>query len=119
MLDIVHAMYFGIGCPSEYFHSVLQSKWPNDVFKKPNIHYDNICNQLKSIRRVHREAFFERLFIWIYKKISSLYSMRDMRILNGKVQMWNCKLRPELRWLASVDVFRNAYYELCQYMSFK
>ncbi len=123
ILDLAHAMYFGTGCPPAYFHSVLQSKWPEDEFQKPNVFRDNICNQLKNPRHIWREKAIARLLSWLSNLVPSFYSVRNMKALNKKIQsstniQWNCELGKELRWLASVAVFRDAYHELCRYMSF-
>ncbi len=122
IMDLAHAMYFGLGCPPEYFHTMLQSKWPADLFKKPNIHRDNIYNQLKSPRQLAFENRIEKWITWLHNKKSALYSNRYIKSLNSEIKKttnisWNCVLNPELRWLAKVDIFRKSYHELCQYIS--
>jgi glycosyltransferase domain-containing protein len=123
VMDIAHAMYFGTGCPPAYFHSVLNHEWPNEAFQKANLFQHDICNELKSPRRVWWETYIDKFSTWFPKQIASVYSIRDTRSLNNEIltktrTQLNCKLSPELRWLASVDIFRHAYYELCRYMCF-
>ncbi|RDI48149.1 TIGR00180 family glycosyltransferase [Aquicella lusitana] len=121
IMDIAHAMYFGVGCPPEYFHSVLQNKWPADVYQKSNLFSENVCNHLKSTRRVWLEASIENIIKWMPKILLSYYSLWDMRKLNKKIQRytkanWKCALARELKWLAGVDSFGHAYQELCLYL---
>lgn len=121
-LDLAHAMYFSMGCPPEYFHNRLEAYWPQDKFQKSNAYKDNICNQLKSSSRRTRETWVQNAAKWIPNQIFSWHSKRDVRKLNNEIQNktkmnWNCLLSKDLRWLASVDIFRNAYYELCEYMN--
>lgn len=122
-MDLAHAVYFGSGCPPEYFHTVLQSHTPTDPFKKPNMFQENICNQLKSPVRQTWEKNLDKCIAWLPKKLSSFHSKRDTTTLNKAIQHltqinWNCALSEELRWFTSIDIFRSAYQELCQYMSF-
>ncbi len=121
ILDIAHAMYFGLGCPPAYFHSVLQTCWPQDSFRKPNMFTDNVCNQLKSARRVHWEEQLFKFFKWLPKKLASLYWPFYLKSLNRDIYKrtqypWNCALRKELAWLTSKKEFRLAYQELCLYL---
>lgn len=123
MMDIAHAMYFGVGCPPEYFHSVVGDQWVNDKFQKANEFHDNICNQLKRPWRVWLEYWIDKLAKWLPKQIGSVYSFRHKRNLNKIVQQhtrqsWRCELRKDVRWLASVPLFQDAYVELCCYMGF-
>lgn len=121
MIDIVHAMYFGIGCPPAYFHSVLENDWPNDPFKKPNIYTDNVCNLLKTAHRNWLEIYFEKFSTWFSKKLSQTHSKRDLTKLDKLIHkeslnQWKCHLNKDLRWLARVELFKSTYQELCHYL---
>lgn len=122
-MDLAHAVFFGMGCPPEYFYSVLQPQWPNDLFRKADPDRDNICSQLKSPRRRFWENWVDKVARKIRESVSEVYSARDLKSLNTEVQgdpgtssPWNCALEPELRWFASVKQFRDAYHELCRYL---
>lgn len=122
LMDVSHAMYFGIGCPPAYFHSALQPEaWPKDVFQKPG-YLTNICNQLKSSRRFWLESKMEKFSEVLPKVVASIYRPGSLRRLDRAVQkktsmQWKCKLNRKLRWLARVSEFQTAYLELCKYMS--
>lgn len=121
MMDIAHAMYFGVGCPPEYFHSVLGVAWQSDKFQKANEFQDNICNQLKSPWRVGIEEWVDKLTTWLPKQLGAIYLFHNKGKLNKMIQAstnqsWRCELRKDVRWLASVPIFHHAYYELCSYM---
>ncbi len=121
VMDIAHAMYFGLGCPPEYFHSVLQSHWPSDSFKKAKLFSENVCNQLKSKRRVWWEGTIENIGTWLPKILLSSYSIYDVYKLNREVQKktnmpWKGMLHRNIKWLASVDHFQKTYLELCWYL---
>lgn len=122
LIDITHGIYFARGCSLEYFHSVLCSQWPNDAFQYPNNYHNHMCNHLKNSLRVRLEKFIIELSNFSPKVIPSLYSILALRSLNAKVQKntntkWKCKLSRKMRWLVSVNIFRDAYKELCQYAS--
>lgn len=122
LMDIAHAMYFGVGCPPAYFHSVLQSQWSFGEYKKPNVFFDNVMSKLKNPRRVWLEDFVDRLCVWLPKKLASFNSKRHLKSLDKEVHKnsdikWNCKPGVDLMWMTSVDVFRDAYRELCWYMN--
>lgn len=121
LMDISHAMYFGVGCPPAYFHSTLQEAWPKDIFQKPG-YLTDICNQLKSSRRIWLESKIEEFVEVLPKLVASLYWPGSLRKLDRGVQKntqskWKCKLNWKLRWLARVGNFQDAYLELCKYMS--
>lgn len=121
LMDVSHAMYFGVGCPPAYFHSALQQAWPNDLFEKPG-YLTNICNQLKSSKRFWLESKMEWLSEGFPKWIASLYRLGSLRKLDRMIRekthsQWNCKLNRKLRWLARVEIFQGAYLELCRYMN--
>lgn len=122
IMDLAHAIYFSKGCPPAYFHAVLQAKWPQDSYQEFDLYHDNLCNQLKSGRRISQELLMEKIINWLPKKFASFYSKRDTKTLNASVQAstkmsWNCELNEQLRWLASAKMFRQAYHELCHYLS--
>jgi glycosyltransferase domain-containing protein len=114
MLDMTHAVYFSIGCPPAYFHSVFQTKWANDTYKKTHVYFDNVTNQLKGTLQKKAETNFFAFARFIQKNISCLFSPFALVKLNARNKM-KCRLNRELRWLAGVDIFRDAYRELCEY----
>lgn len=121
LMDVSHAMYFGIGCPPAYFHSALQEAWPTDLFEKPGYKTD-ICNQLKSPKRFWLESKVEEFSEALPKIVASIYHLGSLRKLDRLIQKktnspWKCKLNRKLRWLARVETFQAAYQELCLYMS--
>ncbi len=122
LTDIAHAMYFGLGCPPEYFHTSLQTYWPNDNYQNRNHFSHNVCNELKHPFRVKYEGFSHKFAEWMPNKIASIYRLGSIYRLNRKMAKQlgtrlRCQLSPEVRWLASTDKFANAYRELCRYIN--
>ena len=121
VIDIAHAMYFGLGCPPDYFISVLQKQWPNDLLQKFNPLTDDVCSELKGYFRIWLENFIDQSIIYLPKLLLSFYSFRKMHQLNKKIRrqsknQWNCIPARDFRWLVSVDRFHQAYQELCFYL---
>lgn len=119
-MDIAHAVFFGAGCPPEYFYSVLQSQWPQDRFKH-DPKDDDVFNQLKGAPRRSWRWPVRRFAKWLEEVTSIDPSPSGVDAINRAVQQqfrtpWNCVLEPEVRWLANSDRFREAYLELCRYM---
>lgn len=121
VIDITHAMYFGIGCPPDYFHTSLQNYWPDERFKNINKITDNICNELKSKPRLILELLIAKVVFYLPKLLPILYSVQSNKKLNKHIQKqtnvpWNCILPGELRWLVGVKHFQSTYKELCLYL---
>ena len=119
-MDIAHAVFFGTGCPPEYFYSVLQSQWPKDPFKQ-DPEDDDVCNQLKVAPRRSWRGPVRRFAKWLQEAASTDPPSSGLNDINHCVRRqfrtpWTCVLAPELRWLANTGRFREAYFELCRYM---
>lgn len=122
LLDIAHAMYFGLGCPPEYFHTTLQNIWPKEPYQDRTHYSHNVSNELKHPFRVQYEMFFNKFAKWLPDKISSMYRIGAINRLNRQITkqlgiQLRCQLSPDVRWLASTAQFNRAYRELCLYIS--
>ena len=120
-MDIAHAVFFGSGCPPEFFYSVLQPLWPRDPFKHlPD--GDDVCNQLRrGARRRSWKGPVRRFGAWLQEFAAADPSSSGVDEINLSAREqfrtpWKCLLEPELEWLADTGRFRLAYFELCRYM---
>jgi len=121
-MDMAHVTFFSKNCPPAYFHSRLQEHWPQDEFRDIEDD-DNVCNDLRSEGRTTWEKRLHDLLEWFGKTaeeyaphIAQRSLEREVRLLTKKGTGWNCKLPPELWWMASVPKFHKAFEELCKYL---
>ncbi len=141
-LDLAHAVYFSEGCPSEYFHSVLQQYWPGDsysrigrldalrvvdkllvlkqaVFPSANLGAD-LLDQLRTPADLPTWAAAGGLaalrYLWQIACSGPGLARLNHDVKKACRTPWKCHLPVNLRWLPAVPDFRNTYLELCYYL---
>lgn len=121
-MDFAHTMFFGLGSPPAYFHSVLQPLWPDDAFENLQVQQGDVFHAFKSEGRRWWEGRVTALSEWLREKTAAVDRATGVKSLNKAVHArsrtpWNCWiLLPELQWLARAPAFREAYFELCDYL---
>jgi len=123
-MDMAHAIFFSANCPPKYFHSRLQSHWPDDSMVT-GLDSNDAMESLKSSLRSRIDKAF-KLGAWFLRKrgflndynpplaVEKLRSEVVVRSLNQKG--WGCRVPQNLLWVASKTEFRSAFNELCQYL---
>ncbi|MBI4294370.1 MAG: TIGR00180 family glycosyltransferase [Betaproteobacteria bacterium] len=138
ILDLAHAVYFSASCPPEYFHSVLQPYWPDDAYVKVGDIdlFDRLGRPAAGslpetdAKRRRRDAQVSansqrwsaaRICEALPVALKAVLAAPALARLNYQARHafrtpWRCRLSVRLRWLAGVDDFRAAYFELCRYL---
>ena len=110
-------MYFGVGCPPEYFFNILHKFWPEDLFRdmkeSPSDTYKNLQGSIRS-RWVCSLLEFAKLVKKCCVKMAFIGSPLKVKGRNNVV--WNCVLPADLKWLSDNREFCNAFRELCTYL---
>lgn len=121
-MDMAHVTFFSINCPPAYFHSRLQQHWPTDAFKDMK-GQDSVYDDLRADRQLTWETKLRGLLARVDDAIDRFLPKLAQRSLDKEAARmaqyglgWNCKLNPDLWWMASVPQFRTAFLELCRYL---